>query len=233
MRADGTILEANSSLFVSAAFMFKIVILTLVETNPVSLQKTVGTIFSAYSGQAEQAQVSQIRPWVRYWARFIDMWIGALLFTALMIITVFLGLVDRSFVNAKGSTLLFAIGFSFAWSFLEADLLCTWGTTPGKWLLKTTVRDSSGQKLKFVNALDRSFSVWIRGLGIGITFVAIFTLIIAYRKLTRDGKTSWDEYGRYVVSHERIGPLRVVLAVLLILCFCSLFAFGVAGEYSR
>jgi len=68
----------------------------------------------------------------------------------------------------------FALGLAipFVWLFLEALLLSTWGTTPGKWLFKTWVADAMGNRLSFMDALSRSFSVWFMGLGFGLPIVS-------------------------------------------------------------
>ena len=41
----------------------------------------------------------------------------------------------------------------------------------------------------------------------------MITLSTAYNDLTQHPITSWDREGGFVVVHEKIGPLRVVIAV--------------------
>src|SRR5690606_39050837 len=45
----------------------------------------------------------------------------------------------------------------FAWVPFETLLLWTWGTTPGKWLLKTQIQKGFSKRLDFETALRRSF----------------------------------------------------------------------------
>ena len=119
----------------------------------------------------------------------------------------------------------------FSWIFFEASLLSTFGTTLGKWLFKIKVRTQPyGEKLSFGNAISRSFSVWLIGLGLGIPIITLITQLVSYSKLKKSGKTSWDEEGGYQVIHDKIGPLQGVATVIL---FVSFFLFiGWLNSYS-
>ena len=168
--------------------------------------------------ESHQKSVSQIRPWVRYAARYID----NLLF-AVIIVFIF-EFAGPSIMEMND--VLFEMIIVFLWIFVEAPLLSSWGTTPGKWLLRITLRDSAGRKLTFSKALNRSFSVWGRGLGLGFPLATIVTLIISYKKLTRNGITSWDDRGKFVITHEKIGILRAVITILVLIGFIALIVSG-------
>ena len=81
----------------------------------------------------------------------------------------------------------------FAWVFVEALLLSSFQTTPGKWLFKTKIALTSGSPINFSQALARSFKVWWRGFGTGFPIATMITMIIAHGRLTRNGITSWDK----------------------------------------
>jgi cytochrome c-type biogenesis protein CcmH/NrfG len=117
----------------------------------------------------------------------------------------------------------------FIWVFVESFLLITWGTTPGKWLLNTTLTSPTGGTLFFFEAIYRSFSVWIKGLCMGLPF-SFITLAVAYKKLTRGGITTWDKRGEFVVSHKRIGVVRVIV-FLLIWIALAIFTQVVSEKY--
>lgn len=51
----------------------------------------------------------------------------------------------------------FALQVPVLWAFVEAILLSSWGTTPGKLLFGVVVRDESGNKLSFLQSLQRAF----------------------------------------------------------------------------
>ena len=162
--------------------------------------------------------VPQVRPWVRFWARLSDIYFFAFL------CGVALGIVYPPALDlpdgVMGALML------LIWVFVEAWLLSTWGTTPGKWPLKTTVRNSAGRKLTFSEALSRSFLVWVKGLGFGLPIVNLITLAAAHARLKREGSTSWDYKIASTVIHDRISEFRTVVTVFLLLGFLALIVMG-------
>ena len=153
---------------------------------------------------------SQSRPWVRYWARQLD-----LLFAS-MILCAFLPIV--TFQNAG----FFSFGIVLGWVLIESVLLAIWGTTPGKWLLRTRLEKIDGSKISFSQALKRSFTVWFKGMGCGLQFVQIFSMVFSYYKLQKTGVSDWDLDGGFVVAHETIGGKRILTIICLILLLFSL-----------
>ena len=115
----------------------------------------------------------------------------------------------------------------FLWVFVEAPLLVAFGTTPGKWLLRTRVLARNRQPFGIARSLERSFGVWFRGLGIGFPLATFFTSIAAYNRLESQRITSWDFDGDFVVTHRKIGILRISVVVLihLFVIFLMIFAF--------
>lgn len=160
----------------------------------------------------------QIRPWVRYWARYFDVILFALL--AGMV----LGFIYEPALEMNDT--LLGILLVFVYVFVEPCILSSWGTTPGKALLKVRLRKSNGKKPNYREALSRSFNVWIRALGLGIPIIAIFTQIYAYKRLTKAGITSWDRDGDFRISHQVIGTGRVVAAIAIFISFVFLIALG-------
>lgn len=150
-----------------------------------------------------------VRPWARFFARFIDYTIGGIL------IEIWFAIVAPSILIFFDRA--FNLLILFIWVFLEASLLSIWGTTPGKWLLNITLTDKVGNKPTFSNALDRSFSVWWRGYGMGLPLISLITLFFTYNTLNNRGITRWDSDGGFLVSHKEIDPLRTILIVLFII----------------
>ncbi len=170
--------------------------------------------------RAESARaqgVRQVRPWVRYFARTADFWICGFL---VGVVTGIAGLASDI------PQIVFGLVIPFLWIFIEALLLSTCGTTPGKWLFSTWVSDAMGNRLSFSNALSRAFSVWFMGLGLGLPIVNFITLIVSYVKLKNQGITSWDREGRYAVIHEGLSAVRITIAVLVIMGIAFLAAVG-------
>ena len=140
------------------------------------------------------------------------------------------GIFNPDAFNEQGSEQLFGLVAVFAWVFIESLLLSTTGTTPGKWIFKIRLIPPSGGKPNYSTALSRSFKVWWRGLGIGFPLASLITLIIAHGKLTKNGITTWDKDEGFSVAHERIGPLRVIVAVAFFIGFLLLVVVGSAAN---
>lgn len=132
--------------------------------------------------------------------------------------------------NEQGADVGLPIFAIFAWVFVESLFLSTIGTTSGKWLFKTQLVPPLGPKLSYFSALSRSFKVWWRGLGIGFPIASFITLIVAHGNITKHGVTSWDKDGGFTVVHHRIGPLRVIAAILFFLAFLLLIVLGNAAN---
>lgn len=109
----------------------------------------------------------------------------------------------------------------------EAAMLPVWGTTPGKALLGVTLRNRNGSKLTFEQALERSFKVAIKGVGLAIPLVSFFTHITAYNRLSNTGITSWDEEGKFKVEHQPVSSGRMISFALLLLALFALVVWGV------
>lgn len=160
---------------------------------------------------------AKVHPWIRYWARYIDIVAFSLVFG------VFLAIFIPSALES--SDYLLTILILFVWIFAESALLSSWGTTPGKWLLRIKLAGPNG-KPEFSKALNRSFAVWLKGLGLGIPIISLFTLISSYNHLTKEGITSWDRDGNFTVSHEKIGVIRIIVAIIVSAIFLFLLFGG-------
>jgi len=144
-----------------------------------------------------------VRPWVRYWARYIDVYF----------LSVFVIILQKIMFPTKQIDLITAlVGIYFIWIFVEAQLMATWGTTPGKYLLKVKVRDADNNKLTLKTALIRGFLVWFIGMAMTTIFQNIAEAI-AYFNLQKKGVTMWDEYCKCNVTHEDIGTDRIPLII--------------------
>ena len=167
--------------------------------------------------QSPEISGPQICPWVRYLARMMDILLFGLL-SGLV-----LGIVYPPALGINDT--LLGIILLFIYVFVEPIMLTSWGTTPGKAFLRVRLRKSTGDKPTFAEALSRSFSVWLRGFGLGIPLVSLITLITAYNKLTKNGITTWDKEGDFNVSHRTVGAIRVIIVILFDIgaLFLSLF----------
>mgnify|MGYP001043448119 CR=1 FL=1 len=167
-----------------------------------------------------EKDVPQVRPWVRMWARSIDSMIwGTLLYI------IWYSISPKTY-NLFNSFWKYISIFPLFWTLIEALLLSTWGTTPGKWILNVFVRELTGEKLTFNRALYRSLFVWSCGDGCGIQYLGLIANIVSYFRLTNKGVTWWDGKGQFIVSHKKIGIYRSLIAVATIISLMLLSYFS-------
>ncbi len=173
-------------------------------------------------GQAKahkaQVKAQKAQTWNRYWARLIDF--CAICFCGGFIIAILFP------SGIAMSDALFGVIMLFVYIFIEAAMLSSWGTTPGKALLLICLRKDDGSKLLYGEALNRSFKVWLKGEGFGIPVINFIANIVAYKRLMKNGITSWDEEGGFTVSHKKVGFFRNLVAILIILLVVLLNAAG-------
>ena len=91
----------------------------------------------------------------------------------------------------------------------------------GKWLMGVRVVDAGDKPIGVLRALWREVLVWVNGLGLGIPFVMIVTLVMAYRRLDGDAITSWDDRMDLVVIHRPRGKMQIVLGTVGILLYVA------------
>jgi uncharacterized RDD family membrane protein YckC len=162
----------------------------------------------------------QTRPWVRYWARSIDI---ALI---CIIVGIPIGAVLPDGLNNRLVDLLIQFLAVTLWIPIEAALIATFGCTPGKALLRVRVSNKNGSNLSFSQALSRSFGVWLMGLGTGlIPLVTLVTSLFAYNRLSNNGVTAWDRDGHFMVTHRKVGMVRTLIAIgIFVVIMAAAFA---------
>lgn len=147
-------------------------------------------------------------PWSRYWARGFDF--------MLWIFLVSLPIAWYVPTAFSGPKILITYLVILALSvILDALFYSVCGNTPGKRVAGIRVLDESGNKVAFERYLKRNVQLYIRGLGLGIAIVSLFTLFSAYHKLVAQETLSWDEKFETRVFQLRTGWWRPYLAACL------------------
>ena len=126
--------------------------------------------------------------------------------------------------------LLFTI--TLAWIPIEAVLLSLVGTTPGRLLAATCVRDPKGRRLGFSDALRRSFTVWWMGMGAGLPFFAPLATVLAWLRLRRHGVTVWDERCECRTVANAFHPFQIAALIVLALAAGALVVAGIASLWA-
>lgn len=169
--------------------------------EPTSSTGAAATLTSDYE--------EEVHPWVRYFARLIDISLASLVLGLVM------AFVNPEYVLEEGSEYGIAWLAILLWVPFEAWWLAATGTTPGKALLRTRVTTAEGHPPGFAEALGRSFRVWFFGLGTGFPLISLFTMAYQHGKLKKNGRVSWDKSLDTRVEHAQLSPGRVIIAVVL------------------
>lgn len=145
------------------------------------------------------------RPWPRYFARMIDtVVLGAVAGLVLGIVLVLAteSGADRYVAMTEGvGGLVVSNVLGYLLAIVPIAFLLAFAQTPGKWLFGIRVRDHEGRRLGLWKALQREAWVLVRGVGIGIPLVTLFTHISSFTDLKDDGTTAWDRALRCQVTH--------------------------------
>jgi len=172
----------------------------------------------SYNYYGETNAVIQVRPWVRFGARYIDLSLGALCFFILFNSFSLYQYIPSYFYDKSDFAYAFLMSICFiSLIFLEAFCLSTFGTTPGKWLLREELITINGDKITFKKAIKRTIHLWLTGLGLGIPVISLFTILASYSRLKGQGETAWDEKGGFIVRHKRIGYVRGITAIVILI----------------
>lgn len=176
-------------------------------------------------------------PWRRYLARSIDGVLagGVAMFIVSAAFYLFApelaaeieGALSGTFGGYVYGFVLLALGIP-----VQALLICAFGGGPGKWLLGVRVTDADGKRLGYGAALWREAKVWTMGLGCGLPFVSLFTLISSYSALEDDAVASWDDQTGDVVTHRPTGVAQTVGIVIGAVLVIVLRLAGVASNFA-
>ena len=108
------------------------------------------------------------------------------------------------------------------WAFVEANLLSSIGTTPGKWLLGIRVITQQGNKPVLLEAFKRSIGVWWYGLGAGCVPLMPLMMAVNCVRLIKNRPTRWDRNGYFVVILSPRGYLKTSCALAIGVLGCLL-----------
>ena len=162
-------------------------------------------------------------PWRRFFARHFDLF----LYTTVWALLGILLLGQSPSTETGGAWLGIAnIAAIILMVLIEPLLLCTWGTTPGKWLLGLSVRNNTGSKLTYGEGISRTMQAMWSGAGM---FIPIFELFRGYQRYYDciEGKTmAWEWDSELQLKDEK--PWRIAAVVGASLALCGLIVLATA-----
>jgi hypothetical protein len=199
-------------------------------------QEDASWIFQLRMAELERAKsgrTSEPRPWQRLGARLFDYAIWGLVLALLLSELRGAGAVPEQLAYWLGHPLVAPILITGSWVPIEALLIASLTTTPGKWLfgvyLQFSISDAYARRdsrTQFARALKRAFRVWWEGVGCGFPLLAPFLVAVAYEKVMVQQETDWDFAHDCLVTHGPPGVLNLVTGVCGLAAM--LWLYGVA-----
>ena len=161
------------------------------------------------AGRKEEPK-RNVHPWARFFARYIDY--SLIFYLTYFTLKTAAPALFRLYLSVRYISLSAAV-----WMLIEAALLCAIGTTPGKWLLKVSVRETDGTLLRPGKALVRSLFVWVCGCALQIGCLSEAANLVSYAHLTASGRTLWDAKLGLRVKCGKLGKRRMAMVALLLI----------------
>ncbi|MCC6194198.1 MAG: DnaJ domain-containing protein [Burkholderiales bacterium] len=199
-------------------------------------QEDASWIFQLRMAELERAKsgrTSEPRSWQRLAARIFDYAIWGLVLALLLSELRGYGVVPSDLASWIGHPLVAPVLITGSWVPVEALLIASIGTTPGKWLfgvfLQFSISDAYARRdtrAQLERALRRSFRVWWEGVGCGFPLLAPVLIAVAYEKLAQNQETDWDFAQDVLVTHGPPGVLNTVTGVCGLAAM--LWLYGVA-----
>ena len=199
-------------------------------------QEDASWIFQLRMAELERAKsgrTSEARPWQRLGARLFDYAIWGLVLALLLSEMRGAGAIPEELAFWFGHPLVAPTIITATWVPIEALLIASLATTPGKWLfgvfLQFSISDAYARRdsrTQFERGLKRAFRVWWEGMGCGFPLLAPFLIAVAYEKVTVHQETDWDFAYDCLVTHGPPGVLNLVTGVCGLAAM--LWLYGVA-----
>lgn len=190
--------------------------------------------------QAEKArrlarlELDRPRPWLRFWARTFDRFWFFVAFG--FAIGPFLPASSQDWADNTLLRYFLVPVMLLIYVPLEAWLLSSFGSTPGRALLRVQVRRLDGGLPVYSQALRRSFEVYWKGLALGLPFISLVAMLWARQTLLQRGITPWDETNETRVEHGEPEPWRylVLAGIILGIAITAMLVIGqLTEEMSR
>ena len=181
------------------------------------------------------------KPWLRLWAKLIDIPINIVLgiiffsnYIGKSKLNEFFGPEAREkfwnqFRNQEplsqtdaDTMVLLLVSICISWIITETLLMSIFSTTLGKWILNIKTSKINGKRIDVFSAFARSFFVLFLGFGFWLFPFLFICPIISYVSLLRRKKTQWDRLLKLEVTHNELTPTRIISAVFSFILISNL-----------
>lgn len=159
-------------------------------------------------------------PWRRYWARLLDQ--SLMILVCQVVQFQVLHWYAPPILPEDGvQTVVSVVLGSLLLILVEPILLCTWGYTPGKWLLGLQVRQSDGRKPTWDQATQRTLMVLWRGQGLHIPLYELWRTWLCYVDYTDGKPLPWEKETQCTARSIHWGRWAAWVACWLVLAILS------------
>ncbi|MEP7208086.1 MAG: J domain-containing protein [Casimicrobiaceae bacterium] len=181
-------------------------------------QEDASWIFQLRMAELERAKAgrtSEPRPWRRLAARVFDYATWGLVLALLLSELRGVDAIPDEITYWLAHPLIAPILITLTWVPIEALLLASLQSTPGKWLfgcyVQFSISDAYARRdpqSQLRRALRRAWRVWWQGMGGGVPLVAPIMVALSYEALTQHRETAWDAAYDCLVTHGPPGLLN-------------------------
>lgn len=171
----------------------------------------------------EELDKTKPRPWIRFFARVFDINMGTLI---IMYIWMYLSPSSYNSIYNLIGTFILGMVLCLIWIVIEAYIISSTGTTLGKWLLNTKVRNVDNSKLTYKSALYRNLTVFMRGMWASVPYLSYIPMVGAYNRLKANNILEWDIIGCSKVVHNRLNVFKVIIFVCSYIALVYLRRYG-------
>jgi hypothetical protein len=149
--------------------------------------------------RAKAGRTSEPRPWNRLGARLFDYAIWGLVLALLSSELAGIDAIPERLAYWISHPLVAPVLITTTWVPIEALLIASLATTPGKWLfgcyIQFSISDAYAERstrAQLERGIRRAFRVWWQGVGCGIPVLAPIMIAIAYERVMQNQETDWD-----------------------------------------
>ncbi len=163
---------------------------TYLESVDVTDEKRYETINEEIDETTDKIKsASDFFPIRRMLARFLDFQIYNLL-----IVCFFMLVLENDIFGWINNFLDIVFVFTLTLLF-EPILICLTGTTIGKFIMGISIKDKSGKRIGYVDALKRTCGVLVFGLGLQLPIIGVYAPWKSYISYKENGTLPWEGFG--------------------------------------
>lgn len=180
---------------------------------------TIESIEKQPVSELVEDSVPEVRsPWRRFFARSLDLFVYSTLWAILLSFVMNINIGNR---NAAENLLDAIIAILFM-IFIEPLMLTLFGTTVGKWTLGLSVTNNDYRRLSYLEALDRTWSVFCRGMGLNIPIYNLVRQWKSYEACDAGETLEWEYNSTITLRNHKVWNV-VAFTCTNVILFAALF----------